>query len=326
MHFSTAGGPRSPDAAAATTATFDAGLVDLGHLAVAALAHEDPLALRAIQAGVPRTIVAKQLPGFEALVDAARKLSAPGPGRPRFPHPRTRQLMTTLNDYIGTLVAGIADARAAADLESVRVAEAYAQHALLKHFSVPRMRIGDIEMTIPVAIDGLSTRSDLQLAPMGNDAYKTDAYRVTVRSASVSELPQLASNDLATAIGDALPVMLAMMRDGDLDGAFRKHAETVATRFGQIVELYQLDKVLPDLQFTPDRTIEELYKHTQSSVQGVIDKPVLDSLSVVAESYRLREQRPEDLIRIRMVLSEEGMEWTTIEREDGSVERRLLPE
>lgn len=83
MHFSTDGGPRSPDAAAATTATFDAGLVDLGHLAVAALAHEDPLALRAIQAGVPRAIVAKQLPGFEALVDAARKLSAQGPGRPQ---------------------------------------------------------------------------------------------------------------------------------------------------------------------------------------------------------------------------------------------------
>lgn len=81
-HFSTDGRPRSPDAAAATTATFDAGLVNLGHLAVAALAHEDPLALRAIQAGVPRTIVAKQLPGLEALADAARELAARGTGRP----------------------------------------------------------------------------------------------------------------------------------------------------------------------------------------------------------------------------------------------------
>ncbi len=57
-HFSTDGRPRSPDAAEATTATFDAGLVDLGHLAAMALAHEDPLALRAIQAGAPRALVA----------------------------------------------------------------------------------------------------------------------------------------------------------------------------------------------------------------------------------------------------------------------------
>lgn len=81
-HFSTDGRPRSPDAAEATTATFDAGLIDLGHLAVAALAHEDPLALRAIQAGVPRTIVAQQLPGLEAISDAARELSTQGLGRP----------------------------------------------------------------------------------------------------------------------------------------------------------------------------------------------------------------------------------------------------
>jgi len=80
-HFSTDGRPRSPDAAAATTATFDAGLVDLGRLAVAALAHEDPLALRALQAGVPRTVVAKQLPGLEATSDAARELATQGLGR-----------------------------------------------------------------------------------------------------------------------------------------------------------------------------------------------------------------------------------------------------
>lgn len=49
---------------------------------MAALAHEDPLALRAIQAGVPRTIVTRQLPGFEALADAARELSTQSAGRP----------------------------------------------------------------------------------------------------------------------------------------------------------------------------------------------------------------------------------------------------
>ncbi|QZN84931.1 hypothetical protein [Cellulomonas sp. C5510] len=81
-HFSIDGRPRSPDAAAATTATFDAGLIDLGHFAVAALAHEDPLALRAIQAGSPRGTVAKQLPGLESLADAARELSTQGAGRP----------------------------------------------------------------------------------------------------------------------------------------------------------------------------------------------------------------------------------------------------
>jgi hypothetical protein len=115
-HFSTDGRPRSPDAAEATTATFDAGLVDLGHLAAMALAHEDPLALRAIQGGVPRTIVTKQLPGFEALADAARELSAQDHGRPEKllnslgqtqTHVRTDDPTTELSDRMVRLRQGV---------------------------------------------------------------------------------------------------------------------------------------------------------------------------------------------------------------------------
>lgn len=115
-HFSTDGRPRSPDAAGATTATFDAGLVDLGHLAATALAHEDPLALRAIQAGVPRTLVAKQLPGLESIADAARELAAQGPGRPERPlgslsqpplRVRTDDPVTELSDRMVRLRQGV---------------------------------------------------------------------------------------------------------------------------------------------------------------------------------------------------------------------------
>ncbi|GGC14689.1 hypothetical protein [Cellulomonas carbonis] len=80
-HYTREGRPRTPDAAHTTTATFDAGLADLGNLAQAVLAHEDPLALRAIQAGVPRGVVARQLPGLEHLADLARKLPTEMPER-----------------------------------------------------------------------------------------------------------------------------------------------------------------------------------------------------------------------------------------------------
>jgi hypothetical protein len=78
-HYTGEGRPRTPEAAHTTTATFDAGLADLGHLAQAVLAHEDPLALRAIQAGVPRGVVARQLPGLEQLADVARTLTTQTP-------------------------------------------------------------------------------------------------------------------------------------------------------------------------------------------------------------------------------------------------------
>ena len=59
--------------------------------------------------------------------------------------------MPTLNEYLGGIFSSITDARVMADVQTVQVAEQYARHDLLKHFAVPRMRIGDIELTKPVA-------------------------------------------------------------------------------------------------------------------------------------------------------------------------------
>lgn len=106
-HYTGEGRPRTPDAARTTTATFDAGLADLGHLAYAVLAHEDPLALRAIQAGVTRGVVARQLPGLEQLADLACELTTETPqglkaqldalGQART-RPRTDEPATELTD------------------------------------------------------------------------------------------------------------------------------------------------------------------------------------------------------------------------------------
>lgn len=72
--YASDGRPRSPDAALTTSTTLDAGLVTLGQLASTVLAQAEPLALRSIQAGAPKDVVARQLPGLEHLADIAREL------------------------------------------------------------------------------------------------------------------------------------------------------------------------------------------------------------------------------------------------------------
>ena len=74
-HFHPDGRTRTPDAAATDTRAFDAGLVDLGHLAAIILSAEEPLALRALQADVTKPVIIKHLPGLGHLADLARDLS-----------------------------------------------------------------------------------------------------------------------------------------------------------------------------------------------------------------------------------------------------------
>lgn len=74
-HFDPDGRPRTPDAALTDSQALDAGLADLGRLTEGILAAEEPLALRALQAGVHKKAVSRHLPGLGHLGSLARVVS-----------------------------------------------------------------------------------------------------------------------------------------------------------------------------------------------------------------------------------------------------------
>lgn len=68
--------------------------------------------------------------------------------------------MPKLGEFIGALLSDAVQARVSADLEAVKIAQAYSGHELLKHLPVPRFRLPDITVDFPVlvsSVDGLST-------------------------------------------------------------------------------------------------------------------------------------------------------------------------
>lgn len=235
--------------------------------------------------------------------------------------------MPTLNEYLGGLFSSITDARVMADVQTVQVAEQYAKHDLLKHFSVPRMRISDIELTIPVAIEGLTERVGYQLDPIGNAEFKRVNARELARLVGYTELPPIAAQKLMTALDGRIAALVEQIK---AEGDIQKPIMTFADRV--VADLFEIgtEAKLHEGKFPDGYRQDEITKFTSELgiglVAGVVDKPVLDQLTVIAESHRLREQRPEDVIRIRMKVSEDGMEWQTLQRDDGSIERKLLPE
>src|SRR5687767_7406291 len=60
----------------------------------------------------------------------------------------------TLSDFVGYVFSEMVRARDIADRESKRIATLYAQDEIMKHFSVPRFKIPEMELTIPVLISG----------------------------------------------------------------------------------------------------------------------------------------------------------------------------
>ncbi len=235
--------------------------------------------------------------------------------------------MATLNEYLGGIFSSITDARVMADVQTVQVAEQYAKHELLKHFSVPRMRISDIELTIPVAIEGLNQRTELQLNPIGNADFKRINTRELSRLVGYTELPPIAGQKLLTALDSRINMLIENIKaEGDVKNPIWIFAKSIVDDLFEIgIETRLHEGKFPDGYYHEEIT-KITYELGLGLVTGIVDKPVLDQLTVIAESHRLREQRPEDVIRIRMKVSEDGMEWQTLQRDDGSIERKLLPE
>ena len=58
-------------------------------------------------------------------------------------------IMITLKDYIGTIVSSVNNARGMADEASAKLAKQYAEDDILQFYTVPRMRMQDIDLEIP---------------------------------------------------------------------------------------------------------------------------------------------------------------------------------
>jgi len=235
--------------------------------------------------------------------------------------------MPTLNDYLGGLIASLTDARMMADARSVQVAELYAQHDLLRHFPIPRMRIGDITLDVPLAIEGLAEKIGFQLDPIGNAEFKRIAARELARYIDYTELPAVPAQKLQLALGPRIDALIEGIRStGDVQKPMLAFAEgATADLFAIGIEAKLHDGKFPD-GYAQDEVAKRCFELGLGLVTGVVEKPVLEQLTVIADAARLREQRPEDMLRIRVTVGEDGMEWQTIERDDGTLERRLIPE
>lgn len=74
--------------------------------------------------------------------------------------------MADLSEYLGHLLCEVTRARVMADAEAVRTAARYLGDgsSLLRHFPVPRMRLPELEITVPVVVnevpDGYTEQTD----------------------------------------------------------------------------------------------------------------------------------------------------------------------
>ncbi|AZJ33374.1 hypothetical protein MHM83_00540 [Tenacibaculum sp. Mcav3-52] len=223
--------------------------------------------------------------------------------------------MVNLNEYLGGIATSIAEARLMSDLKSLEIAEKFSRHELLKHFSIPRFKAQNIELTIPVAIGELEETYEADYEPIDNVAFNSQAYTILKDASKITSFDRKTSTMLRSIIAQRTDELEKNIKaTGEVDPVLSRFSQQLSKEF---ISIYS-EKVSYDV------LVKKLNSELRPSIKS--RQITQKNTKVIVEAHKLNEIKPENIVQIKMTLNEEGMEWYTSENEDGVRETKLLPE
>jgi len=230
--------------------------------------------------------------------------------------------MPTLGEYVGQLMAEITQARVQADVEATRIAELYASDPLLKYMPVPRFRLPTLTLDVPVAVNSASV-------PDG-----------TLPESGTGEGVDPA--DILPAFDRVFPAQLDAARlTLSIDG--REKARQYVLEFARYTKpgmapadvAREVTSIITEVIYelarsegAPDGAVEAFLPAFQGALQRELQAPsgALARVDVNVTTSQLREVgSPDLLVRLRLSVSEESMEWSVTPNPDGTTTSRLVP-
>ncbi|MCB0712554.1 MAG: hypothetical protein KDD67_09515 [Ignavibacteriae bacterium] len=239
--------------------------------------------------------------------------------------------MPTIKEYLGALITSVNQGRVLADVESANIAQMYAQDPLLKHFPVPRFRASEVELSIPVAIEKVAGQPAKEYQPIDVKGFNTKAYQVVKDTLKVGSFERKLSQSIQQLVSVQTSELEKSLSAGEdvsksLQGFAGHVANGVVKRQSNASNAERKTLDTSSDQDLRSLLTQRLYEELKPEIRQPAVTADIENASIIVEAARLREINSNYLIHIRMKLSEEGMEWSTMTDEDGEVVRKLLPE
>lgn len=205
--------------------------------------------------------------------------------------------MPRLGEVIGALLADAVQARLQADLEAVRIAEAYSRDDLLRHLPVPRFRVPEITIDIPLLVSQVESGEQSGISGTHFDYAEINrAVGVGLRSAGIKLSPGEPSK-----ISSAAFKRMKSVTDPQ---EFPRNPLKLPDELARIVE----DAVRSSHQDIADDRLARLRQSLagtlrESLAQKAIPSP---SLQVMAEASAIKSHEDrESVLHVRLTITED---------------------
>jgi len=231
--------------------------------------------------------------------------------------------MVNLKDVVTTILNDMASARVETDIESLRMAEVYSKDDLLKNMPIPRMRIKNFTLTLPIAIDKVDerhladARKPFTINDVNNTAYKT---LTTVLAQNGIKLSRTDIQNVKSSLKDRIE-KLAKNKSWMMTQAKPLSDEITMTVDPFIQKASAQHLNVNDIK----KSSREFRAELRTSLLSI--RPPLPNLDVLINTTSLQNiSEKEKLVHITLNVDETGLEWAVYESGTGETRERLVPE
>jgi len=225
--------------------------------------------------------------------------------------------MADLGDLLGSLMSGLIRARRVADEQTAALAEYYKDNPLLEGLSVPRIRVPELIIDMPFLIEGHVEGQSSEMADPNEIANAVgmqlksnlDKKKLKVSNVEQKTFVEQVKNQLTTLKQSNTPIQ----------------KENIARRVQDILnDTFVKTKV--NLTASEKESISNDIRSKVSEV-SLTKAPLTPSIVANIKTEDVKEKSSDtNVVRLKITLKEEGLEWAVQSDSSGGVKRTLQPE
>lgn len=225
--------------------------------------------------------------------------------------------MADLGDLLGSLMCGVIRARRMADEQTAALAEYYKTNPLLEGLSVPRIRIPELTIEMPMLLEN---PIEGQSGEMEDPTTITDAVNAQLKT-TLSRNNIKLNPAFHAAFSKEAKIRLELVKE--TGAPIMK--ETVVRN---VQDAFTATLIGMKTPLTPtDREAIARDLRARVTTVGITKEPIPSTITANIKTADVKEQASNTTVaRLKITLKEEGLEWATKSDESGGVVRTLQPE
>lgn len=226
--------------------------------------------------------------------------------------------MADLGDLMGSLMSGLIRARCMADEQTAVLAEHYQSNPLLEGLSVPRIRIPEVTIDVPMLIEDHREGTDAVMEAPAKVAAAVNAELKTILSKNKKKV---VTQNVHKAFVANVTKRLRLLRESNAPVTKEAIIRHVQNAFAETIKTTDTNLTSAE----KDAILKEL--RTQTLKIDIIKEALASSIVANIKTADVKERASStNVVRLKMTLKEEGLEWSTQSGESGGVVRSLQPE